>query len=313
MAIKTSINFGLVYIPVALHPAVKNNDIAFNLIDKETGSRIRYKRFAEESGREVSQSDIVKGYKYSDDNYVLFTDKDFERVKSERDKSVTIERFVPLSDIDPVYYDKAYYALPDKGAERAYNLLHEALLQGKGVGLARCVLGSRECLVAMRAKDGLLVLSTMYFDEEVRPAPAVKQTELSESEVGLALAIIESMSGSFEPENYRDEYRERLMSAIEAKAEGGRIESPEKAPVHKVTDLMEALRLSLEQQQASPVSNKGNKLVKPAAPKKSAPKKQSAAKPKGNAAAKPARPRAAGGAKPSASPASAKRAAANKA
>ena len=139
MPIKTSINFGLVYIPVVLHLAVKNNDISFNMIDKKTGGRIQYKKFSAVSGKEISQSDIVKGYPYSDDRYILFEDKDFEAVKTPKDKSVAIEKFVPLEDIDPIYYDKAYYVSPEKGADRAFALLKEAMKREETVGMSKSV------------------------------------------------------------------------------------------------------------------------------------------------------------------------------
>ncbi|MFA7529349.1 MAG: Ku protein, partial [Bacilli bacterium] len=169
---KGAISFGLIYIPITLHNAVQSNQIGFNLIEKNTMSRVRYKKTCQDcDGREVKQKDIVKGYEYEEGKYVVFTNDDFEKIKSKRDKNIIIEAFVQLSEIDPVYYDRPYYVVPEKGAERAFALLKEAMEADGRAGIARSVLGAKETLVALRVKNGVMYLNTMHFHEEIRPAP----------------------------------------------------------------------------------------------------------------------------------------------
>lgn len=155
---KCSISFGLVYIPVTLHASVKTQDVGFNMLDKKTMSRVKYKKTCEEcDGREVKQEDIVKGYEYEDDKYVVFTEEDFEKLKTKKDKNITIQKFVDIAEIDPIYYDRPYYVNPT-GAENAYSLLLRAMEEEKKVGIAKTVLGNKETLIALRAKDGQATL-----------------------------------------------------------------------------------------------------------------------------------------------------------
>ncbi|MDD4832498.1 MAG: Ku protein, partial [Clostridia bacterium] len=165
---KGAISFGLIYIPINLQASVKNNDVSFNLLDKNTMSRIKYKKTCVDcDDKEVKQQDIVKGYEYEKDRYVVFDDKDFEKIKSEKDKNITIEKFVDIAEIDPIFYDKAYYVLPT-GAEKAYALLAKSMEEAGKVGIAKTVLGTKETLVAVRVKDGQMLLSTMFFNDEVQ-------------------------------------------------------------------------------------------------------------------------------------------------
>ena len=165
---KGSISFGLVYIPVTLHNSIKQNDIGFNMIDKKTKSRVRYKKTCEEcDGREVKQEDIVKGFEYEDDKYVIFEEKDFEKLKSKKDKNITIEQFVDISEVDPIYYNKPYYVVPT-GAEKAYAVLLSAMEQSGKAAIAKTVLGTKETLVMIRAKDGQMLFNTLFFAGQVR-------------------------------------------------------------------------------------------------------------------------------------------------
>ncbi len=169
---KGSISFGLVYIPVTLHSTIKNNDIGFNMIDKKTMSRVKYKKTcADCDGREVRQEDIVKGYEYEEGKYVLFDEKDFEKLKSKKDKNITIEQFVNLAEIDPLYFDKPYYVAPT-GAEKAFSVLLSAMEEEGKAAVAKTVLGTKETLIAIRAKDGQMLLNTLFFAEEVTKNPA---------------------------------------------------------------------------------------------------------------------------------------------
>jgi Ku protein len=269
---KGSISFGLVYIPVTLHSTIKNNDIGFNMIDKKTMSRVKYKKTcADCDGREVRQEDIVKGYEYEEGKYVLFDEKDFEKLKSKKDKNITIEQFVNLAEIDPLYFDKPYYVAPT-GAEKAFSVLLSAMEEEGKAAVAKTVLGTKETLIAIRAKDGQMLLNTLFFAEEVTKNPAKEiKNEASEAEIRMAKTIIESMTGKFEPEKYKDEYREKVLAAIEQKISGKEINSPRERSEGKVIDLMDALQKSL-------LAVKKPAAKKAAPVKKTPPKKNSAQK-----------------------------------
>ena len=242
---KGSISFGLVYIPVTLHNSIKQNDIGFNMIDKKTKSRVRYKKTCEEcDGREVKQEDIVKGFEYEDGKYVIFEEKDFEKIKTKKDKNITIEQFVEVAEVDPIYYDKPYYVVPT-GAEKAYAVLLAAMEQSGKAAIAKTVLGTKETLV-IRAKDGQMHLNTLFFADEVvsNPAKAVNEKG-NAAELKMARTIIGSMTGKFEPEQYKDEYREKVQEAIEKKIAGKEITAPKEKEI-TVSNLMEALTKSLE-------------------------------------------------------------------
>lgn len=241
---KGSISFGLVYLPVALQNAVKQNAISFNQIDRETMSRVRYKKTREADGREVEQGDIVKGFEYEKGKYVLFEEKDFERLKTKRDKNITIERFVSPNEVDPVYFEKTYYVHPT-GAEKAFSVLAEAMETRGKAAIAKAVLGTKETLLLIRAEKGRMLLSTLYFYDEVQTPPAAVGQEGSDKEKEMALAIVDAMTGKFEPETYRDEYRERVMEAIGKKIEGQEIAPPEESGENSVKSLMDALEKSL--------------------------------------------------------------------
>ena len=239
---KGSISFGLV-----LHSAVKDNSIGFNMIDKNTMSRVKYKKTcADCDGREVRQDDIVKGFEYEDGKYVVFDEKDFDKLKSKKDKNITIEKFVKLSEVDPIYFDKPYYVVPT-GAEKAFAVLLAAMEQEGRAALAKTVLGTKETLILIRARGGQMMLNTLFFEEEItaNPVKAVKE-QGTEAELKMAKALIEGMSGKFNPSDYKDEYRRKVQGAIERKIAGKEIVSPKESGSGKMIDLMEALTKSLE-------------------------------------------------------------------
>ena len=237
---KGSISFGLVYIPVTLHSTIKENDIGFNMIDKKTMSRVKYKKTcADCDGREVKQEDIVKG----------FEEKDFEKLKSKKDKNITIEKFVSLSDVDPLYFDKPYYVAPT-GAEKAFAVLLTAMEQEGKAAVAKTVLGTKETLILIRAKDGQMLLNTLFFEEEITKNPAKEITETGNAaELKMAKAIIEGMTGEFNPEEYKDEYRQKVQEAIERKIAGKEIVAPKEKSIGTIANLMDALTKSLEMTQ----------------------------------------------------------------
>lgn len=246
---KGSISFGMVYIPITLHSSIKNNDISFNLLDKKTHSRIKYKKTCVDcKEREVNAKDIVKGFEYEDGKYVIFEEKDFENLKTKQDKNITIENFVNINEIDPLYFDRPFYVVPT-GAEKAFSLLLYALEKEKKCAIAKTVLGQKEALIAIRAKNGEMLLNTLFFKEEVQANPMLDKkikTNFEPQELKIAKAIIDGMTTTFNPDKYKDEYRERLVKAINSKIEGKEIKMPKNKRPPKIKNLMEALKLSLE-------------------------------------------------------------------
>ncbi|MBR6779220.1 MAG: Ku protein [Clostridia bacterium] len=243
---KGAITFGLVYIPITLSACIKENDIGFNMLDKKTMSRIKYKKTCVDcNDKVVNNEDIVKGYQYEKDKYVIFTTKDFDKLKSPKDKNITIEQFVNLDEIDPMYFDKAYYVNP-VGADKAYKVLLQALEKQKKAGIAKTVLGTKEVLIVIRARDGVMLVNTLYFHSEVQSAPAIKKVTVAKKELDLAMNLIEQMTEPFKPEKFKDEYHLKVKKAIKQKIAGNEIieSKDEKEPV-KIINLMEALQKSL--------------------------------------------------------------------
>lgn len=248
MSYKGAISFGLIYIPITAYTVIRNNDISFNLIERKTMSRVQYKKTCVDcDNKEVKQEDIVKGFEYEDGKFVIFAPDDFEKIKSKRDKNITISSFVNLADIDPVYYDKSYYIVPNKGAMRAFQLLKTAMDKEKKVGIAKTVLGTKETLIAVRVKNGVMYLNTMHFHEEVQPIPYIEEKmKLEKPELTLAVTLINTMTKPFIPEDYVDEYRKKIERAIQAKIAGKEIVVTEEQPANQALDLMSALQASLK-------------------------------------------------------------------
>lgn len=243
---KCSISFGLVYIPVTLHAAVRAQDAGFNMLDKKTMSRVRYKKTCEEcGGREVKQEDIVRGYEYEEGKYVVFTDEDFEKLKTRRDKNITIQKFVDLNKIDPIYYDRPYYVNP-AGAENAYALLLRAMEEENRAGVAKAVLGNKETLLILRVYKGQMLVNTLFFADEIQKNPAKEiRSEFGAAELTLAKSVIEGMKGEFRAEEYKNEYRERVKEAISRKVAGKEVVRAKEVTENPAISLMEALQASL--------------------------------------------------------------------
>lgn len=245
---KGAISFGLIYIPITIHNVIRSNDISFNLIDKKTMSRVQYKKTCVDcNNQEVKQDDVVKGYEYEEGKYVVFNNEDFEKIKSKRDKNITIFQFVNLNDIDPIYYDKAYYVVPDKGATKAFTLLKTAMEKEKKVGIAKSVLGTKEKIIALRVKDGIMYLNTLFFHEEIQTIPYVlEKAKVEKPELNLAITLINTMTKKFAPEDYIDEYKHKIQDAIQAKIAGKEVIKKEEAENTQALDLMAALEQSLK-------------------------------------------------------------------
>lgn len=243
---KGAIAFGLVYIPVALVASIKNNDIGFNMIDKKTMSRVKYKKTCVDcENREVKNEDIVKGYQYEKGKYVIFTDKEFEKIKTEKDKNITLLQFVALDEVDPIYFDRSFY-VKAIGADKAFSVLLQAMQSQKKAGIAKTVLGTKESLLLLRVKDGNLIADTLFFYDEIVKAPPVSLQKPQKQELELAKTLINQMTKPFKPEQFKDEYNKRLRKAIKAKIAGNKIVKPkERAMPSKIINLMDALQKSL--------------------------------------------------------------------
>ena len=221
-----AISFGLVNVPVKLYSAVSRKTVRFNQLNEKTGNRIQQKRVDPESGDEVPFEQIVKGFELTKDRYVIITPDELDALDPERSRMIQIEDFVDQEDIDPIYYDHPYYLVPDKGAEKAYGLLLNAMQASGKVAIARVVLRSKEQLVAIRPAGEMLMMETMIFHDEVVPhddiddLPDSKSLKVSDREVKMAQQLIDSLSSDFDPSKYRDEYRDKVLDLIERKASG---------------------------------------------------------------------------------------------
>ena len=247
-----ALSFGLVNVPVKLYSAVSRKTVRFHQLNEETGNRIAQKRVDAQTGEEVAYESIVKGYELGRDRYVVVRPDELDALDPARTRTIDIEDFVDLDQIDPVYYDHPYYLVPDKGAAKAYGLLLEAMRRSGKVAIARVVLRSKEQLVAIRPSGDVLLMETMIFHDEVVPTDALDdlpdhgEVSASDREVAMAEQLIESLTSDFEPAKYHDEYREKVLGLIERKAEGEEIAVPAEAPAPAaVPDLMAALEASL--------------------------------------------------------------------
>jgi DNA end-binding protein Ku len=246
-----AISFGLVNIPIKLFSAVQSKTVHFNQIDKQTGSRVRYKKVAEADGREVESDDIVKGYEMSPGSYVTVEPDELDALDPKAVRTVEIEEFVDLDEIDPIFFSSAYQVAPSAGAAKPYRLLVEAMAEANKVAIAKFVMRSKEYLAAVRAVDGKLLLSTMVYADEVvdRDLPEYEQldeVEVTDKEMASARQLIEALAADFEPAKYQDTYREKVLDLIEQKAAGEQIVvTAEEAEPQKVIDLMAALEESV--------------------------------------------------------------------
>jgi DNA end-binding protein Ku len=247
-----TISFGLVAIPMKLYNAVNRKSVSFNQLDERTMSRIRYRKVSDESGEEVPDEHIVKGYEVSKGRYVLVDPDELEPFIPAATRSVELEEFVDLDDIDPVYFDNSYYVAPD-GSPKPYVLLARAMEEAGKVGIGRFVMRNKQHTAAIRAVDGHLMMSTLTYADEVVKKNAIDELEglddvdVSDREVKMAEALVASLSDEFQPDKYHDDYREQVLDLIAKKAAGEEFEVPEPATEKpKIVDLMAALEASVE-------------------------------------------------------------------
>jgi DNA end-binding protein Ku len=247
---KGAISFGLVHVPVKMFAAVEDRDIALRLIHRECGGPIAYVRTCKNCGKEVGGEEIAKGYEYEKGRYVLFDKDELDALAEETSKTIRILDFVDMGEIDPIYFQRSYYLAPDQAGAGAYGLLLEAMRRTGRIGIASVAIRSKGSLAAVRFVGNCLVLETIAWPDEVRPVAQVpglpERTAVNEKELEMATMLINHLTGPFEPEKYRDAYRERLMEAIQAKIAGEEVHIAPAQERTNVIDLMAALQASLE-------------------------------------------------------------------
>jgi DNA end-binding protein Ku len=248
-----TLSFGLVNVPVALYSAVRDLDVHFHQLHEKDGARIETRRFCKQEDREIPYEEVGHGYELEDGTQVVLTDEELEAIAPRRTRTIDIEAFVDQAEIDPILYDHPYVLLPTgeaQGPLRAYRLLVDTMAQSDRVALGRFVLRTKEYLVTVRVRDGLLALTTMLFHDEVRPTDGIDSggRKPAKAQLDQAVALIEALSVDWDPSRYEDRYRKRLLEVIKRKEKGQTIEAPEPAEEPApVDDLMAALRQTLDE------------------------------------------------------------------
>ena len=279
---KGAVSFGLVNVPVKLYSATEDHDISFRQVHREDGGQIKYKRVCSIDGEEVSYDDIAKGYQTDDGQMVVITDEDLKTLPSQASKEIAVEKFVPAEQIDPMLLDKPYYLEPEKGAAKAYALLRDALEAADRMALVTVSIRSRMNMAVLRVRDGIIVLQTMLWPDEIRAADFADLGDVgsaTERELSMATMLIESLAGDYDPAEFEDDYAQAVEAMVTAKLDGGEVKA---APVAKdgsgeVVDLLEALQRSVDKAKAArgePVSTESHTAAKKTPAKKSAAKKK---------------------------------------
>jgi len=253
------ITFGMVSIPVKLYTATDNKDISFNQLHADCKSRVKDHRFCPTCDRKIEYSEIEKGYEYAKGQYVVLTKEDFEKLPLPNKNAIEISSFVEDEEIDAVFYDKAYYIEPDEAARKPFTLFMRAMTEKGMIAIAKVTIRTKERLCALRPYGGTLMMNTLLYPDEVRvdKHKELPSVEISDKELAMASSLIDLMTQDFDPESYKDSYREALLQMIEAKLEGKEIHEAPQAKESNVIDLMDALQASME-------SIKASKLEKPA-------------------------------------------------
>jgi DNA end-binding protein Ku len=261
-----AISFGLVSIPVRMYTATESKELKFHFLHKKDLSPIGYDKVRKDTGEHVDSDDIVRGFEIEKGRFVPLEDDDLDRLDIELTHAIDICDFVDLEEIDPIYFRKAYFLLPDKGAEKPYRLLVKALEETGKVGIAKVVIRNKQHLAAVRPYDGVLMLETMYYPDEVKDVASLDgdlgMAKVAEAEVDMAKSLVENLSEPFKPEKYDDTYRKELLALIRKKAKGQKLPEPEEAEEGEVIDLMAALRESVE------TTARGRRKARPRAKKK---------------------------------------------
>ncbi|MPY94962.1 MAG: Ku protein [Acidimicrobiia bacterium] len=280
-----AVSFGLVSIPVKLFNAVSRKSVSFNQLDARTGARVRQKLVSSVDGEEVTRDQVIKGYSLGADQYVQVGDDELAAIMPTSQRTIELEEFVDLAEIDPVFYDSAYWLVPDQAATKPYALLSQAMDDAQKVGIARFVMRSKQYVAAIRPRDGKLVLSTMVYADELNSVDelpeieAAEKVELNEREVAMAVQLVDSLSADFEPDKYRDTYREQVLDLIERKAAGEVLEAPAPAEAEesRVVDLLAALEASVQAAKESRGNHPATRAAEGKVKAKTASKRKAAA------------------------------------
>ncbi len=243
--IKSNISFGLVNIPVLMNPVIRNNDTSFNQLHKKCLQRIKYIKYCPHCKKDVKEKDIVKGYEYENDTYLVLEKDELDKLKPENDKTIEIVGFVDIKDIDPVLFEKSY-VLETEGKSKAYNLFCHALKKTRKVALAKTIIGSKFYYCILRLTNFGIIMTTLYFDEEVVIDEKEIETNYKDKELNMAIQLIDNLSIKFDPKEYKDEYQNNIKNAINDKLEGKEVKGKKSSPKEQVNNLMAALEKSLK-------------------------------------------------------------------
>ena len=241
----SSISFGLVNIPIIMNPVIRNNDTSFNQLHDKCNHRISYVKYCPHCKKEVKEKDIIKGFEYEKDKYITFEKNELNKLRPEQDKEIEIVSFIPLKEIDATYFEKSY-VLCASGKGKAYNLLCEALRKCNLVALGKTVISSKFYYCILRLNKNHIIMTTLYFEEEVNVPDESKNVEVNDKELDLAIQLINSLKGKFEPDKYKDEYQNNIRKAIEDKVDGKEIKGTKRKTKKQINDLMKALEKSLK-------------------------------------------------------------------
>jgi Ku protein len=271
-----SISFGLVNVPVRMFSAIDENDLRFHLIHEPDSSRIGYQKICKNEEKPVPDDEIVKAFEFERDEYVVLDDEDFEAARTEGVKTIEISDFVPYEEIDPIYFERTYYLGPQNGGEKVYVLLRNAMEKSGLAAIAKYVMRDRQNLGCLRVREGALTLEKMFFHDEIRPVDEIapKGIRIAKGELEMATALIDQFTGTFRPERYEDTYREALCKVIRAKRKGETITAPEPETDEEPTDLLAALKASVEAAKRT----KGSSRAKRAPVRKPASRKRKTSK-----------------------------------
>jgi DNA end-binding protein Ku len=280
------VSFGLVNVPVRLYSATENHDISFHQVRASDGSRIRYKRVAQADGEEVAYRDIAKAYETADGRTVVLTDEDFAGLPNRSSKEITVERFVPASQIDPILFDKAYYIEPDAMGAKAYGLLREALRESDRVAVVTVSVRTRMTMAVLRVMDDVILLQTLLWPDEIRDSGQLDHldevSEPKDTEIAMARMLVDSMAGDFEPEGHEDDYQQAVEALVQSKIEGGEVTEPpdteDEGDTGEVVDLLAALQRSVDRAKAARGEGSGAEAEAGTAPAAKSPATRSTAK-----------------------------------
>lgn len=275
---KGAVSFGLVNVPVRLYSATENHDVQFRQVHRTDGGRIKYKRFCTKDGEEVAYDDIAKGYETEDGAMIVLTDEDMAELPTRSSKEISVEKFVPEDQIDPMLLDKSYYLEPDKAATKPYVLLREALEAQGRMAIVTVSIRTRMTMAVLRVREGVIVMQTMLWPDEIRAADFanIEDQDLSEREMSMARMLIDELAGDYDPDEYEDDYAQAVEALVRAKVEGGEVQAVEEDEEEsgEVVDLLAALARSVEKAKAS----RGEAPAPAKASAKKAPAKKAAAK-----------------------------------